>query len=107
MLVGGEEKWVLDGLPAELSEQAYMWQWEHDVDGDNNRRQEWLSSGCEPGTGEEQPYVSVPVPVRCIHSIQFPETLWHDPANAPGHVGQSATTLNGRNSAARYKATHG
>ena len=26
VLVEGEERWVLDELPAELSEQAYMWQ---------------------------------------------------------------------------------
>jgi len=28
---------VLDELPAELSEQAYMWQWEQGVDGDDNQ----------------------------------------------------------------------
>ena len=42
VLVEGEERWVLDELPAELSEQAYMWQWEQGVDGEHDRRQEWL-----------------------------------------------------------------
>ena len=32
VLVGGEERWVLDELPTELNEQAYMWQWEQGVD---------------------------------------------------------------------------
>ena len=54
MLVGGEERWMLDELPAELNEQAYMWQWEQGVDGDSNWRQEWLCSGWKPGAGEEQ-----------------------------------------------------
>ena len=46
--------WVLDELPAELSEQACMCQWEQGVDGDSNWRQERLCSGWKPGTGEEQ-----------------------------------------------------
>ena len=33
VMVEGEERWVLDELPAEISEQAYMWQWEQGVDG--------------------------------------------------------------------------
>ena len=41
----GEERWVLDELPAELNEQAYMWQWEHGMDGDSNRRRKWQCSG--------------------------------------------------------------
>ena len=55
VLVEGEESWVLDQLPAELSEQAYMWQWEQGVDGDNSWRPEWMCSGGKPGAGEEQP----------------------------------------------------
>ena len=35
VLVGGEERWVLGELLAELTEQAYMWQWEQGVDGDS------------------------------------------------------------------------
>ena len=56
VMVGGEERWVLDELPAELSEQAYMtlWQWEQGEDGGSNRRQEWLCSGWKPGAEEEQ-----------------------------------------------------
>ena len=54
VLVEGEERCVLDQLPAELSEQAYMWQWEQGVDGDSNWRQEWLCSKWKPGAGEEQ-----------------------------------------------------
>ena len=54
VLVGGEERWVLDELLAELSEQAYMWQWEQGVGGDDTWRQEWMCSGWEPGAGEEQ-----------------------------------------------------
>jgi hypothetical protein len=50
----GEERRVLDQLPAELSEQAYMWQWDLEVDGDSYWRQEWLCSGWKPGAGEEQ-----------------------------------------------------
>jgi hypothetical protein len=34
VLVEGEERWVLDELPAQLSEQAYMWQREHELDED-------------------------------------------------------------------------
>ena len=45
---------MLDQLPAELNEQAYMWQWEQGVDGDSNWRQEWPGSGRKPGAGEEQ-----------------------------------------------------
>ena len=37
VMVEGEERWVLDELPAELSEQAYMWQWEQGVDGDDDQ----------------------------------------------------------------------
>ena len=40
VMVEGEERWVLDELPAELSEQAYMWQWEQGTDGDDDQRQE-------------------------------------------------------------------
>ena len=42
VMVEGEERWVLDELPTELSEQAYvyMWKWEQGVDGDGNQRQE-------------------------------------------------------------------
>ena len=42
VLVGGEERWVLGGLLAELSGQAYMWQWEQGVGGDDTWRQEWV-----------------------------------------------------------------
>ena len=52
-MVEGEERWVLDELPAELSEQAYMWQWEQGVDGDGNQKQEWQCSGWRPGAEEE------------------------------------------------------
>ena len=45
---------MLDELPAELNEQAYMWQWEQGADGDSNRRQEWLCPGRKPGKEEEQ-----------------------------------------------------
>ena len=45
---------MLDELPAELSEQAYMWQWEHGMDGDSNRRREWQCSGWKPGATEVQ-----------------------------------------------------
>ena len=44
VLAEGEERWVRDGLPAELSEQAYMWQWEQGMDGDDTWRQEWMCS---------------------------------------------------------------
>ena len=54
MMIGGGERWVLDELPAELSEQAYMWQWEHGMDGDSNRRREWQCSGRKPGAAEAQ-----------------------------------------------------
>jgi hypothetical protein len=53
-MVEGEERWVLDELPAELSEQAYMWQWEQGVDGDDDQRQEWQCSGWRPGAEEVQ-----------------------------------------------------
>ena len=53
VMVEDEERWVLDELPAELSKQAYMWQWEQGVDGDDNQRQEWQCSGWRPGTEEE------------------------------------------------------
>ena len=48
VLVEGEERWMLDDheLPAKLNEQAYMWQREQGVDGGDDRRQEWLCSGC-------------------------------------------------------------
>ena len=39
-MVEGEARWVLDELPAELSEQAYMWQREHALDGDGDWEQE-------------------------------------------------------------------
>ena len=45
---------MLNELPAELSEQAYMWQWEQGVDGGHGRRQEWLCFGWEPGAEEGQ-----------------------------------------------------
>ena len=45
---------VLDELPVELSEQAYIWQWEQGVDWDGTWRQEWMRSGWRPGAGEEQ-----------------------------------------------------
>ena len=54
VVVEGEERWVLDELPAELSEQAYMWQWEHGVDGNEDQRHEWQCSGWRPGAEEEQ-----------------------------------------------------
>ena len=54
MMVEGEERWVLDELPAEISEQAYMWQWEQGVDGDDSKGQEWQCSGWRPGAQEEQ-----------------------------------------------------
>ena len=54
MMVAGEERWVLVELPAEISEQAYMWQWEQGVDGDGNQRQKWQCSGWRPGAEEEQ-----------------------------------------------------
>ena len=46
ILVDGEERWVLslDGLPAELSEQAHMWQREQGADGEDDRMQEWMCS---------------------------------------------------------------
>ena len=47
--------WGFRPVPAlELSEQAYMWQWEQGVDGDDNQRQEWQCSGWMPGAEEEQ-----------------------------------------------------
>ena len=49
VLVEGEARWVLDELPAELSEQAYMWQREHALDGDGDWEQEWQCSGWRPG----------------------------------------------------------
>ena len=52
-MVEGEERCVLDELPAELSEQAYMWQWEQGEDGDSNRREEWMCSGWRHGAEEE------------------------------------------------------
>ena len=54
VLVDGEERWVLDELLAELSEQAYMCQREQGVDGEDDRRQGWLCSGWSPGAAEEQ-----------------------------------------------------
>ena len=54
VMVEGEERWVLDELPAEISEQAYMWQWEQGVDGEDSKRQEWQCSGWRPGAQEEQ-----------------------------------------------------
>ena len=39
--VDGAKRWVLDELPAELSEQAHMRLWEQGVDGGDTRRQEW------------------------------------------------------------------
>ena len=54
VMVDGEERWVLDELPAELSEQAYMWQWEQGVDGSDEQRQEWQCSGWRPGVQEKQ-----------------------------------------------------
>ena len=54
VLVEGEERWVLDELPAQLSEQAYMWQREHELDEDRDWEQEWQCSGWRPGAGEEQ-----------------------------------------------------
>ena len=45
---------MLDELPAELSEQAYMWPSEQGVDGEDGRRQGWLCSGWRPGAVEEQ-----------------------------------------------------
>ena len=44
----------MDELPAELNEQAYMWQREQGVDGEDDRRQEWLCSGWRSGANEEQ-----------------------------------------------------
>ena len=44
----------MDELPAELSEQAYMWQREQVVDGEDDRRQGWLCSGWRPGAEEQQ-----------------------------------------------------
>ena len=52
VMVEGEERWVLDELPAELSEQAYIWQWEQGMDGDSDWRQVWLCSGWKPGAGQ-------------------------------------------------------
>ena len=43
-----------DELPAELSEQAYMWQREQGVGGGDDRRQEWLCSGRRPDADGEQ-----------------------------------------------------
>ena len=54
VMVGGEERWVLDELPVEISEQAYMLQWEQGVDGEDSKRQEWQCSGWRPGAQEEQ-----------------------------------------------------
>ena len=54
VLVEGDERWVLDDLPAEFNEQAYMWQWEHGVDGNSDRRWERQCSGWKPGTAEVQ-----------------------------------------------------
>ena len=54
MLVDGEERWVLDGVPAELSEQAYMWQREEGLDGSSTGRIDWSCSGWKPGAEEEQ-----------------------------------------------------
>ena len=54
VLVDGEERWVLDELPAQLSEQAYMWQRENELDEDRDWEQEWQCSGWRPGAEEEQ-----------------------------------------------------
>ena len=54
VLVEGEERWVLDEPPAELNEQAYMWQWEQGVDCDDTWRQEWPVLRLEAWAGEEQ-----------------------------------------------------
>ena len=54
VVVEGEKRWVLDELLAELSEQAYMWQWGHGMDGDSNRRRERQCSGWNPGAAEVQ-----------------------------------------------------
>ena len=54
ILVGGGERWVLDELPTELNEQAYMWQREQGMDGGDDRRQEWLCSGWRRGADGEQ-----------------------------------------------------
>ena len=54
ILVDGAERWVLDELPAELSEQAYMWQREQGMDAEDDRKQEWLCSGWRPGAAEGQ-----------------------------------------------------
>ena len=51
---GGEERWVLDEVPAELSEQAYMWQMEEGLDGSSTGRIEWSCPGWKPGAEEEQ-----------------------------------------------------
>ena len=47
ILVDGAERWVLDELPAELSEQAYMWQGEQGMGGEDDRRQEWLCTNTK------------------------------------------------------------
>ena len=51
VLVEGGERWMLDELPAELNEQAYMWQWEQGVDWGGTWRQEWACSGWRPVAG--------------------------------------------------------
>ena len=51
VLAEGEERWVLDQQPAELSGQAYMWQWEQGVDWRGTWGQEWMCSGWRPGAG--------------------------------------------------------
>ena len=49
----GGLRWILDRLPAELSEQVYMQQREQGVENEGGWRQEWSCSGWVPGLDED------------------------------------------------------
>ena len=74
-LVEGEARWVLDELPAELSEQAYMWQRERALDGDGDWEQEWQCSGWKPGVEEEQ-----------LGTVDWVGDMWEQEAAEEGFV---------------------
>ena len=54
MVVGGEEHWVLDALPAELIEQVFLQQWQKKLEHEAGHHQEWKCSGWRPGALEVQ-----------------------------------------------------
>ena len=53
MVIEGEERWLVDELPADLSEQLYMQQRDMGVEHKGGWQQEWGCSGWRPGLGEE------------------------------------------------------